>query len=41
MHPEHRVYPSKFLSLILRHRPEEVGLALWHLPALALAVGPS
>jgi len=28
MHPEFRVRLSKFLSLILRHRPEEVGVAL-------------
>ena len=28
MHPERRIRLSKFLSLILRHRPEQVGLVL-------------
>ncbi|MGH2453981.1 MAG: RNA 2'-phosphotransferase [bacterium] len=28
MHPERRVRLSRFLSLILRHRPDQVGLAL-------------
>ncbi len=28
MHPERRVRLSKFLSLILRHRPDQVGLTL-------------
>jgi putative RNA 2'-phosphotransferase len=28
MHPERRLRLSKFLSLILRHRPEQVGLTL-------------
>jgi len=28
MHPERRIRLSKFLSLVLRHRPEEVGLVL-------------
>jgi len=28
MHPERRIRLSKFLTLILRHRPEQVGLVL-------------